>query len=114
MKKTLATLVLATCAVPGVILAETRVASEAALSAAVDKPSPIYPAVAKQMKIVGHVEVEVSINTNGTVSDAKAVSGNPILTRAAIDAVRRWKFTPFVENGVSVPAVAVLKFDFKS
>ncbi len=54
--------------------------------------SPIYPEIAKRMKISGEVKLEVTVDADGKVKDAKAVSGNHVLGQAAEDAVRKWKF----------------------
>jgi TonB family protein len=58
------------------------------------KVAPIYPDIARRMRIVGAVEVEATVDAAGNVSDAKAVAGNRILAIAAEDAVRKWKFAP--------------------
>jgi TonB family protein len=54
--------------------------------------SPVYPEIAKRMKISGAVKVEVTVDSEGKVTQAKAISGNQMLSPAAEDAVRRWKF----------------------
>jgi len=56
--------------------------------------APAYPEIAKRMKIGGAVKVEATVDAQGKVTDAKAVSGNRMLTLAAEDAVRQWKFAP--------------------
>jgi TonB family protein len=94
--------------------AETRITTAAAMNAAQVRPAPVYPPVAKQMRVQGKVEVEVTIDTEGSVGGVKALTGNALLTRAAMDAVKQWKFTPFSENGTRVDAVAVLSFEFKN
>jgi len=66
-----------------------RAADERAVKSRV---SPVYPEVAKRMRIGGLVKVEATINAQGRVTGAKAVSGNRMLTTAAEDAVRQWKF----------------------
>jgi TonB family protein len=53
---------------------------------------PVYPEIAKRMKITGVVEVEVKVDPEGRVTDAKALSGSRMLSPAAEDAVRKWKF----------------------
>jgi TonB family protein len=93
--------------------AEVRVSSQEAMKAAVQKVPPEYSGIAKQMKILGRVEVEASISENGDVEAAKAISGNPLLTASAVTAVKKWKFTPFQENGAAAKAVAILIFEFK-
>jgi protein TonB len=84
-----------------------------AVAAAVTKPQPDYPAAARQLRLEGVVEVEALIGENGVVESATAVSGNPVLTRAAVDAVKRWKFNPITEDGKAVKASTVLSFNFK-
>lgn len=93
--------------------ADVRVGSVEAMKAAVTKPSPVYSPIAKQMKVSGHVEVEAVVSTDGSVENVKAVTGNPLLTQAAIQAVQKWKFTPFTSNGEATKAVVTLAFDFK-
>lgn len=56
--------------------------------------APVYPELAKRMRITGVVKVEATVDANGKVKDVKAVSGNHVLMSSAEDAVRRWKFAP--------------------
>ncbi len=56
--------------------------------------APVYPEMAKRMKIAGAVKVEATVDPEGKVLHAKAVSGNQMLTTAAEEAVRHWKFEP--------------------
>ena len=56
--------------------------------------TPAYPVLAERMKITGSVKVEATVNPQGDVIEAKAISGNSILQPAAEDAVRRWQFDP--------------------
>jgi protein TonB len=95
------------------LFAEVRVPTGDALKAALTKPSPEYSAVARQMKVTGHVEVEATVGTDGAVEAVKVLTGNPLLTNSTVNAVKKWKFTPFMENGAPAKAVAVLSFDFK-
>jgi len=55
---------------------------------------PIYPEIAKRMRISGIVHVEATVAPDGSVTAAKATTGNKMLTPAAEDAVKRWKFVP--------------------
>lgn len=56
--------------------------------------SPIYPEIAKRMKIGGSVNIEATVDAQGKVTQVKTISGNRLLSVAAEDAVRKWKFTP--------------------
>jgi TonB family protein len=55
---------------------------------------PVYPEIAKRMRIAGVVHVEATVSADGSVTAAKAVTGNKMLSGAAEDAVKRWKFVP--------------------
>jgi len=90
-----------------------KVTRAEAMSAATTKVQPEYPAMAKQLKIEGTVELEVSIAESGAVEDVVITSGNPVLTRPAADAVKKWKFAPFVQDGKAVKAVAPITIIFK-
>jgi TonB family protein len=62
--------------------------------------APVYPEIAKRMRISGDVKLEVTVDADGKVIDVKPVSGNGMLSAAAQDAVRKWRF-------VSAPATTV-------
>jgi TonB family protein len=68
-----------------------RAADERAVKSRV---SPVYPEIAKRMRVTGEVRLEVTVDASGTVTDVKTVSGNRMLGAAAEDAVRKWKFAP--------------------
>lgn len=55
---------------------------------------PVYPEIAKRMRIGGVVHVEATVSADGSVAAAKATAGNKMLTSAAEDAVKHWKFVP--------------------
>jgi len=93
--------------------AEIRVATDDAMKAATKKTAPEYPPIAKQVKVGGKVQVDVTIDTEGNVETVKIVSGNAMLTPAVITAVKKWKFTPFTQDGAPTKAVASLEFDFR-
>ncbi len=56
--------------------------------------APIYPEIAKRMKIAGLVRIEATVDAQGKVTEVKTLSGNHMLSVAAEDAVRQWKFAP--------------------
>ena|ERR1700739_599818 len=64
--------------------------------------APVYPELARRMHIGGTVRVAATVAADGSVTQAKAVSGNKLLESAAEDAVRKWKFVsssgPSTEN----------------
>jgi TonB family protein len=56
--------------------------------------APVYPELAKRMKIGGIIRVEAVVDPEGKVVDTKTVSGNHMLSTAAEEAVRKWRFVP--------------------
>lgn len=90
-----------------------KVSHSDGLHAATSKVQPDYPAMAKQLKIEGAVELEAVVSENGTVEKVNIVSGNPVLTRPASDALRKWKFAPFTADGKSVKALVPVSVTFK-
>jgi len=55
---------------------------------------PIYPEIARRMKVAGAVSIEATVDAGGKVSDVKTVAGSRLLAPAAEDAVRKWSFEP--------------------
>jgi len=56
------------------------------------KTAPVYPDLARRMKISGVVKVQVVVAPNGSVRDTKVVGGHPLLANAVVDAVRKWHY----------------------
>ena len=54
--------------------------------------APVYPELAKRMKIYGEVKLEATVNADGKVTGVKPISGTNVLVVAAEEAVRKWKF----------------------
>lgn len=92
--------------------APKKITTTEAMGAVVTKVSPEYPALAKQLKIGGSVELAVVIGENGTVEAVTPISGNPVLTKPAAEALKKWKFKPFQDGGAPTRAEAALKIHF--
>jgi TonB family protein len=60
---------------------------------------PEYPPLAKAAHIAGIVRASFKVDETGSVMDLKLISGHPMLAAAALDAIRKWKYKPFVING---------------
>jgi len=93
--------------------APKKVTKTEGLNAVTAKVPPDYPAIARQLKIEGAVELEVVVTEAGVVEKVNIVSGNPVLTRPASDAVKKWKFAPFISDGKPVKAVVPVSMSFK-
>jgi TonB family protein len=79
-------------------------AGAADIRAVKTRVAPVYPEIAKRMRIAGEVRLEVTIDPEGKVTDVKKVSGNSMLSNAADDAVRKWRF----ESGSGASTVEVM------
>jgi protein TonB len=74
---------------------------------------PVYPAVAKLAHVSGTVELTGVIATDGHIRELKALSGNPLLIKAALDAVSQWIYAPPVLNGERVEVIAPITVNFR-
>jgi len=73
---------------------------------------PVYPAIAIAARKEGFVILEAIIDTHGNVESVRALRSDPVLEQAAIDAVKRWKYSPGVLNGVAVPVIMTVTVRF--
>lgn len=55
---------------------------------------PAYPPLARDMHVNGKVKIEVTVGADGVVRMTKVLGGSPLLVRAAVDAVKTWKYEP--------------------
>jgi TonB family protein len=60
----------------------------------VNRVVPAYPELAERMHISGTVKVEVVVAPNGKVKFSQVVGGSPVFTKAALDAIEKWKWAP--------------------
>jgi len=71
-----------------------------------------YPMLAPQSRVQGSVILQARIGADGVVQDLRVVSGPAILASAAREAVRRWQFKPYIQNGQAVETVANITVNF--
>ena len=90
-----------------------RISESDARKAAVKKVEPEYPAMARQVRLTGQVQVDVLIDVNGAVEKCTVRKGNVLLSNSAVAALKKWKFTPFSSAGQPAKAVASITFDFR-
>jgi protein TonB len=75
-------------------------------------PKPPYPSLAKTARIQGAVVLHAVISKNGTIENLQVVSGHPMLTQSALEAVRQWKYKPYVLNGEPVEVDTTITVNF--
>jgi protein TonB len=64
-----------------------------------DKVTPQYPAIAKAARIQGTVVLQATISKSGGIENLRVISGPPMLQQAAMEAVRSWRYKPYLLNG---------------
>ncbi len=78
----------------------------------VHKVVPTYPPLARTARVQGAVILQAMISKSGTIEDLKLLSGHPMLTAAAIEAVRQWRYRPYVLNGEPVEVETEITVNF--
>jgi protein TonB len=79
---------------------------------AISLPKPNYPPIARQAHASGTVVVQVTIDENGNVISAHAVSGHPLLQAVAVAAARGARFSPTKLSGQPVKVTGVITYNF--
>jgi protein TonB len=74
--------------------------------------APRYPELARRVGLQGIVELECVIDPAGVVSEIRVLSGPALLREAAVEAVRKWRYTPTRLNGAPVPIIMTVTVRF--
>jgi TonB family protein len=90
-----------------------RVSQGVSTGLLVTKVQPQYPDDAKQARIQGQVVLQAKIDKNGDVEELSLVSGHPMLAPAAIEAVKQWKYKPYLLNGQPVKVEPQIVVNFQ-
>lgn len=89
-----------------------RITDDDAKRSILTKIAPTMPAVAKQVHLTGRVTVDMTVAEDGSVEKVDVISGNPVLSAAAVIACKKWTFRPFVNEGKADRALVRISFDF--
>jgi protein TonB len=98
---------------PAPVLRTMRVSQGVSQGLVIKKVSPEYPVQARQLRIEGAVQLEATISKEGKVSNVKVLGGHPILARAAAEAVKQWKYKPYLLNDQPVEIDTQITVNFK-
>ncbi len=79
----------------------------------IKKVQPTYPSNALHMHVEGAVQLLATIGKSGNISAVKTLSGEPLLAKAALDAVKQWKYKPYYLNGEPVEIQTQITVNFK-
>ena len=88
------------------------VENEALSNRVISLPRPIYPEEAQKAKVGGIVRVLATVDEQGNVVDAEAISGSPLLQAAAVDAAKQAKFEPLLNAGRPVKTKTTISYNF--
>ena len=73
-----------------------------------NKVVPVYPPAAKKARIQGAVVLQIVIGRNGVIQNARVISGPQELQQSALDAVRQWKYKPYLLNGDPIEVLSTV------
>ena len=74
--------------------AQSNTPEESAKRQVKSRTDPAYPPLAREMHVNGKVKIEVTVAPDGGIRNTKVLGGSPLLVRAAVDAVKNWKYDP--------------------
>jgi periplasmic protein TonB len=89
-----------------------RVSTGVATGLLIKKVTPNYPQLAKQARIQGTVILQAEISKDGTIQNLQLISGHPMLAPAAIEAVKQWRYKPYLLNGEPVAVETQVQVNF--
>jgi TonB family protein len=102
-----------TAAIPTLAPASLRVSQGVSQGLILKKVPPAYPSMALQLRKEGTVELLATISKQGVITNVKVISGDAMLARPAADAVRQWKYRPYLLNGEPVEIQTQITINFK-
>lgn len=95
-------------------LATLKISQGVSQGLLITKVQPKYPQTALAVHAQGAVQIEATINKDGSVVNPKVLSGDPILGRAALEAVRQWRYKPYYLDGQPVEIQTQITINFKA
>jgi TonB family protein len=95
-------------------LATLKVSQGVSQGLLIKRVPPRYPPAALAVHTQGEVQIEATINTEGNVVNPKVLSGDRVLAKAALDAVRQWRYKPYYLDGAPVEIQTQITIRFKA
>ena len=89
-----------------------RISSGVINGLAISQPQPVYPPIARAAHVQGTVVLRAIISKTGTIEKLQVVSGPPMLTQSAMDAVARWRYKPFLLSGEPTEVDTTINVNF--
>ncbi len=98
---------------PAPVLQTLNISQGVSQGLVIKRVQPTYPKNALAMHVEGAVELVATISKSGNITAVKVVRGEPLLTNAAADAVKQWKYKPYLLNGEPVEIQTQITVNFK-
>jgi protein TonB len=78
----------------------------------IQKSSPVYPQIAREARVSGTVVIQATISKTGSIENLRAVSGPTMLRQPALDAVKTWRYKPYMLDGEPVDVETTVSVNF--
>ena len=99
-------------ATPRIAPQRVRVSQGVSEGNLINRVTPPYPPMAKMARVQGAVILQAYISKQGTIENLRVVSGHPMLVQAALDAVKQWRYRPYLLNGEPVEVETQITLNF--
>lgn len=99
-------------AVPKVAVQRVRVSQGVTQGMVIHRVNPTYPPLARTARVQGAVVLAAIIGKDGTIQNLHVVSGHPLLTQSALEAVKQWRYKPYILNGEPVEVDTQITVNF--
>lgn len=78
----------------------------------VHRVEPVYPVIAARARIQGTVQLRALIAKDGSIENLQVITGHPILQQSALEAVKQWRYKPYILNGepLEVETIVIVNF----
>jgi len=90
-----------------------RVVSQLTEAQLLNRVEPVYPHIAALSGIQGQVRLHAIIARDGSIQSLNVINGHPMLASAALEAVRQWRYRPYVLNGEAVEVETFITVNFR-
>jgi protein TonB len=100
--------------IPKPSLATIRISQGVSQGLLIKRVQPTYPQAALAVHAQGAVQIEATVTKEGNVTNLKVLKGDAVLARAALDAVRQWRYKPYYLDGQPVEIQTQITVNFKS
>jgi protein TonB len=100
-------------AIPNVVAPHRVIVSQGVIQGMLlHRVQPAYPPLARQARIQGQVTLQAEISRDGSIKNLRLMTGHPMLAPSAIEAVKQWKYKPYILNGEPVEVETTITVNF--